>query len=109
MAIDPASAAAAYKANAVDLPAGFKPGQIGDGGGAEGPSSSFSELVKNQVGGLVEANLKAENLAIEAAAGNASVGEVVTAIAEAENTLQTVVAVRDRVISAYQEIMRMPI
>jgi flagellar hook-basal body complex protein FliE len=34
---------------------------------------------------------------------------VVTAVAEADLTLQTVVAVRDRVIEAYQNIMRMPI
>ena len=35
--------------------------------------------------------------------------DVVTAVAEAETTLQTVVTVRDKVIAAYQEIMRMPI
>jgi flagellar hook-basal body complex protein FliE len=34
---------------------------------------------------------------------------VVTAVAEAEAALQTVVAVRDRVIEAYKDIMRMPI
>jgi len=33
----------------------------------------------------------------------------VTAVAESETALQTLVAVRDRVISAYEEIMRMPI
>ena len=32
-----------------------------------------------------------------------------TAIAAAETQLQTVIAVRDQVISAYQEILRMPI
>jgi flagellar hook-basal body complex protein FliE len=34
---------------------------------------------------------------------------VVTAVAEAEATLQTVVAVRERIIEAYKEILRMPI
>jgi len=33
---------------------------------------------------------------------------VITAVAEAEVTLQTVVAVRDRVIEAYRDIARMP-
>jgi flagellar hook-basal body complex protein FliE len=33
----------------------------------------------------------------------------VTAIAAAETQMQTVIAVRDQVISAYQEILRMPI
>ncbi len=32
-----------------------------------------------------------------------------TAVAETELALETVVSVRDRVISAYEEIMRMPI
>ncbi len=35
--------------------------------------------------------------------------DVVQAVSNAELTLQTVVAVRDRVVNAYQEIMRMPI
>jgi flagellar hook-basal body complex protein FliE len=34
---------------------------------------------------------------------------VVAAVHAAEITLQTVVAVRDRMISAYQDILRMPI
>ena len=39
----------------------------------------------------------------------ADLNEIVTAVNNAEMTLQTVVAVRDKVIQAYQEIMRMPI
>ena len=35
--------------------------------------------------------------------------EVITAVAESEAALETLVAVRDRVIAAYEEIMRMPI
>jgi len=35
--------------------------------------------------------------------------DVVTAVANAETTLETVVALRDRMISAYQDIMRMPV
>ncbi len=41
--------------------------------------------------------------------GEADLKDVVTAVANAENTLETVVAVRDKVLSAYQEILRMPI
>ena len=44
-----------------------------------------------------------------AASGKANVVDVVTAVAESETALQTLVAVRDRVISAYEEIMRMQI
>ena len=47
--------------------------------------------------------------AITAATGKANVVDVVTAVAESETALQTMVAVRDRMISAYEEIMRMQI
>ena len=43
------------------------------------------------------------------AGGKANVVDVVTAVAESETAIQTLVAVRDRVISAYEEIMRMQI
>jgi len=45
----------------------------------------------------------------EQVAGKAELIDVVTAISSAEASLETVMAVRDQVISAYQEIMRMPI
>jgi flagellar hook-basal body complex protein FliE len=37
------------------------------------------------------------------------VTDVVLAVARAELALQTAVAVRDRVVAAYQDVMRMPI
>ena len=43
------------------------------------------------------------------AAGKANVVDVVTAVAETEVAVEALVAVRDRVITAYEEIMRMPI
>jgi flagellar hook-basal body complex protein FliE len=42
-------------------------------------------------------------------AGGGDLTSVVTAVSEAELTLQTVIAVRDRVIEAYKDIMRMPV
>jgi flagellar hook-basal body complex protein FliE len=50
-----------------------------------------------------------EAKAVEALSGRASLQDVVEAVTEAELSLQKMTAVRDRVISAYQEIMRMPI
>ena len=44
-----------------------------------------------------------------AAAGKADINSVVVAVAEAELTLISVVAIRDKVLQAYQQIMRMPI
>ena len=50
-----------------------------------------------------------ESAAMHVAAGDASLVDVVTAISAAEVALETAIAVRNRVIEAYQEIMRMPI
>ena len=43
------------------------------------------------------------------AAGKANIVDVVTAVAETEVAIDTLVSVRDKVVSAYEEIMRMPI
>jgi flagellar hook-basal body complex protein FliE len=43
------------------------------------------------------------------AAGKANVVDVVTAVAETEVAVGALVAVRDKVIQSYEEIMRMPI
>ncbi len=45
----------------------------------------------------------------QALSGKADVRDVVAAVNNAELTLQTVVAVRDKVVSAYNEILHMPI
>ncbi len=76
---------------------------------AEPKGPGFSDLVKNALGDAVEAGRKSEGVALQAVANQADLNEVVTAVTNAEVTLQTVVAIRDRVIQAYQEIMRMPI
>ena len=43
------------------------------------------------------------------AMGKANMIDVVTAVAESETAIQTLVSVRDKVIAAYEEILRMPI
>jgi len=57
----------------------------------------------------VETGKKSETQSIAAAAGKADLNSVVVAVAEAELTLNTVVAVRNKVIESYREILRMPI
>ena len=55
-------------------------------------------------------NLKAaEAASARQVAGKGDIIDVATAIGAAEAALETVVAVRDRVVSAYAEIMRMQI
>lgn len=50
-----------------------------------------------------------EQMTARAALGKADLTDVITAVTNAEVTLQTVTTVRDKVVSAYQEILRMPI
>ncbi|WP_422377133.1 flagellar hook-basal body complex protein FliE [Roseibium sp.] len=69
----------------------------------------FGKMVQEAVGDVVEAGRVADDKAVGLVEGKADVVDVVTAIAETEVALETMVAVRDRVISAYEEIMRMPI
>jgi len=73
------------------------------------PGQSFSEMVKSMVGDAVETSKASENMTVSSLANEAEMIDVVTAITSAEVTLETIVAVRDKVIDAYQSIMRMPI
>ena len=73
----------------------------------DGPS--FGDVLKEATESLSGRLQETEVQSLKAASGNASLDDVVVAVTQAEITLSTVVAVRDRVIQAYQEIVRMPI
>ena len=70
---------------------------------------SFAELLKEVAGNSVQAGNRSEVLATKALVKEAELVDIVTAVSNAEMTLETVVAVRDRLIAAYQEIIKMPI
>lgn len=76
---------------------------------AEATAANFAAVLDQTLSNAVEAGQQGEALARQALTGQAGLQEVIEAVNAAELSLQTVVAVRDRVISAYQEIMRMPI
>lgn len=69
----------------------------------------FAALVKGAIREAARIGKTAERASVAAVNDKADLNMVVTAVAEAEVTLQTVVAVRDKVLDAYREIMRMPI
>jgi flagellar hook-basal body complex protein FliE len=79
------------------------------GGDAAGAGASFGSLLKNALGAVVDAGRKSDAQAQAMAAGKANVVDVVTAVAETEVAIESLVAVRDRVIQSYEEIMKMPI
>ena len=74
---------------------------------ADGPD--FGQLVTKAVTDAVSTSHTAETQMISQAQGKGDLIDVVTAISSAQASLQTVMAVRDQVISAYKEIMAMPI
>ena len=71
--------------------------------------SGFASLLRAETEATRASLQASEAKAVEALTGKASLQDVVEAVTEAELSLQKMTAVRDRVISAYQEIMRMPI
>lgn len=78
-------------------------------GGDEPSVGGFADLLKNALVGAKETAIHGELKSMDAVTDRADLNQVVTAVAEAELTLQTVVSIRDKVIDAYQEILRMPI
>jgi flagellar hook-basal body complex protein FliE len=102
MAIDPVSAARAYQQAAQAMQGG-----AAAGGASEGVD--FGNLVQDAIRQAGASANVAEQQSLAVAGGQGDIVDVVTAIAAAETQLQTVIAVRDQVISAYQEILRMPI
>ncbi|MEN3213644.1 flagellar hook-basal body complex protein FliE [Methylorubrum populi] len=102
-----AFAAGAYgAAQSLARPGAAKPVQGAQGLTAPG---GFTGFLQQSLDSVAQSGAQADRAALSAANGKANVVDVVTAVAESETALQTLVAVRDRVISAYEEIMRMPI
>lgn len=100
---------------ALDAAAAY--GRILSTGGSKpvAPSSAtpveggFGSLVEGMIGGAATQMRAAESASSAQIAGKGDLVDVVTAIGAAEQALETVVAVRDKVVNAYQDIMRMQI
>jgi len=80
----------------------------GEGAQAAG-GPSFGDLLKSTLTDAVQSSRGAEQMMQAQVQGKASLVDVVTAISSAETSLQTVMAVRDQVIAAYQQVMQMQI
>ena len=79
----------------------------GDGESISNPSS-FGSLLKTSVQKTEAIQRKAEHLTKLSIAGQADILEVTMAVNDAETTLQSVIQIRDKVVSAYKEILAMP-
>jgi flagellar hook-basal body complex protein FliE len=71
--------------------------------------TDFGSVLAQVTGDAVDKLKIGESTAISGLQGKASVQDVSKAVLDAQQSLQTVVAVRDKVVSAYQEVSRMSI
>ena len=79
------------------------------GSEALSPGGGFGDILKSAMTDAMKSSKNAETQIANQVQGKAQLIDVVTAVSSAETSLSTVMAIRDQVISAYQEIMRMPI
>ncbi len=95
MVITPQLAVQAYSSNAI------QPSSLG--------SDSFSASLEQAVEQAAEVGHMADRQSMKAISGDGNLTEVVTALSKAQLTLATVTTIRDKVVQAYQDIMKMPI
>jgi len=100
----PTLAAGAYAATQKLGLSGATGGKVAGGAGG-----GFAEALGNVLQSVADAGKNADAQASRAIQGKADMVDVVTAVAESETALETLVAVRDRVIAAYEEVMRMTV
>jgi flagellar hook-basal body complex protein FliE len=72
-------------------------------------AQSFGQVLAELSSGAIDSLKRGEAAAISGLQGNAPIQQVVEAVMEAERSLQTAIAIRDKVVAAYQELSRMTI
>jgi flagellar hook-basal body complex protein FliE len=97
------SAAASAYANASRM------GGAGAVAGSDAGGSGFSNLLQQATDDAIGALKSGEAQSLQAVTGKADLTAVTQAVQNAEVALQAVLAVRDKVISAYQDISQLAI
>lgn len=79
--------------------------------GSAAGQSDFSELLKQSVDKVNEAKMESKNLqdAFQAGDPNVQVSEVMVAMQKSNVSFQAMLQVRNKLVSAYQEIMNMQV
>ncbi len=80
-----------------------------DEGASASTGPSFSDFIQASVQDAIKTEHTGEDVSAKALVGKASANDVVVAMTNAEMTLQEVTKIRDQVVSAYQDILKMPI
>jgi flagellar hook-basal body complex protein FliE len=104
LTVTPAGVSSQSAADAYSLAAGSAGGGSGDA-----DAVSFSGVLGRAIQSAVTTGETADAQAMQVIAGGGNITDMVTAVSRAQLVLQSTVAIRDRVVSAYQEIMRMSI
>jgi flagellar hook-basal body complex protein FliE len=99
----PAAAAAAYQSIA------NMAGASAPAASSAAPGAGFSDFLSGAIKDSIGTIAQGEQAATTQVTGKANIVDVVNSVNAAELTLDTVVAVRDKVVQAYQSIMNMPI
>ena len=73
------------------------------------PQNDFAKTLASMAADAISTIKTGETTAMAGMQGQASLQQVVQAVMQAEQSLRTVVAVRDKVVNAYLEISRMQI
>lgn len=96
-------------ANAANLYS--RTGSLQGGGNIGGGQDevNFGDVLRQTVSDSINTMEQGEKASAQAITGEANIVDVVQAVNKAEMTLETVVALRDRMVQAYNDIMSMPI
>ena len=77
--------------------------------GDKAQTPDFGQLLASDMRSVVDSGNVSDQLSLDLVNGKANVVDVVTAISQTEMAMESMVTIRDRVISAYEEIKRRPI
>lgn len=105
--LTPLLAAKAYAATQAQTPGDAGGPDAADAAAKLGGAPNFGQMLDNVLSDTIQQSRQAESQIVSGVQGKTDLVNVVTAISSAETSLQTVMAVRDQVISAYQQVMQM--
>lgn len=101
------AAATAYSNASKLIDSSFKTGVDPTKSTDQGPD--FAKLLSQAVQGVEASGKASDQKALDLVNGKGNLVDTVTSVAQTQIAVEGMVAVRDRVISAYQDIMKMPI
>ena len=107
MSIPFTAATAAYNNASKLISQGLKPAADPISDGSQGPD--FAKLLTQAIQGVSDAGKASDQKSLDLVNGKGNLVDVVTSVAQTQVAVEGLVAVRDRVISAYEDIMKMPI